>query len=446
MTVVDILQSLFALLICGGAFSQAVARWPEAERRVAMYCWCAHAVGAFAIIAVYEFYYGWGDMLHYFAHGRFLARYVEYDPVNHFPQLLDLLLQRDGALLWDVDGAGTSTGSMVAVGGLVGLITTSSWAGSVVLSSLAAAGQACLWRGVRSAVPAERETQALWSFMLVPSVVFWSSTLLKETIALIGIGVAVLGLARIRERRFHSGGMLTILGVYIIGLFKAYILFPLAFAIGVYLYWTRAALRNGVRVRPIALVAGAGFVIVLLSVLGEVFPRYSVENVSESIEQQQRTSTTTSGGSDYRQATPDQGPRGTAGLIADAPLTIVTSLFRPFIFESRSAMMLVNSVEMTAILYFVVMAFVRTGRVELLRWAWRSPDILASLAFVLSFSLAVGLATTNLGTLSRYRLPMMPFYIYVVAAAHALPARRDARRRAAAERVRSRGETLVEGV
>jgi len=28
-----------------------------------------------------------------------------------------------------------------------------------------------------------------------------------------------------------------------------------------------------------------------------------------------------------------------------------------------------------------------------------------------TFSVAVGLATTNLGTLSRYRMPMMPFYV-----------------------------------
>ena len=108
--------------------------------------------------------------------------------------------------------------------------------------------------------------------------------------------------------------------------------------------------------------------------------------------------------------------------------------------------MLVNSVEMTVILYFVIIAFVRTGRVELLRWAWRSPDIMASLAFVLLFSFAVGLATTNLGTLSRYRLPMMPFYIYVVASAQALPAtRHDARRRRAAARAPSTSEQLVEG-
>lgn len=443
MTGVDISQSLLALLICGSAFWTAIARWPEEERRIAFYGWCGHAIGAFAIIGVYQFYYGWGDMLHYFTHGRFFAAYVEYDPVNHFPELMDVLLQRDSRL--DIDGVGTSTGSMVAVGGLVSLITSSSWAGSVLLSSLAAAGQTFLWRGVRHAIPEGRQTRAMWSFMCVPSVIFWSSTLLKETLALIGIGAAVFGLSRIREGRVPSGAALTIFGVYVVGLFKSYILFPMAFALGVYMYWSRASLRQGVRVRPIALVGGAALVFVLLTGLGELFPRYSVENVAESIEQQQIAAASTAGGSDYRSASPDQGPRGTAGLIADAPLTIITSLFRPFLFESRSAMMLVNSLEMTAILYFVVMAFVRTGRVELLRWALRSPDILASLAFVISFSLAVGLATTNLGTLSRYRLPMMPFYIYVVASAHALPARRDARRRAIEERLRANRADLAEG-
>jgi hypothetical protein len=446
MSAVDILHSLIAMVVCGGAFTLAVSRWPEEERRVAMYCWVAHAAGAFAIMGVYEVYYGGGDLVYYFKYGRFLARYVEYDWGGHFPDLVDLLIQRETVLPFEINGVGSSTGSMVAVGAVIGLITPSSWAGSVLVSSLAAAGQACLWRGVRSVVPPERASIALWAVMTVPSVVFWSSSLLKEAMALIGIGFVVLGLARVRATRLVSGGGLVMLGVYIIGLFKAYILFPLAIAFGVYMYWGRAASHGGVRFRPVVLIAGAGLTIVLLAVLGEVFPRYSVDQVSESIEQQQMASLTSQGGSNFRESTPNQAPRGAAGLIADAPFTVMTALFRPFVFEARGAMMFVNSLETAVILYFVVMAFVRIGRVELLRWAWRSPDILASVTFVLSFSFAVGLATTNLGTLSRYRLPMMPFYIYVVAAAHALPARRDARRRAAAERVRSRGETLVEGV
>ena len=53
---------------------------------------------------------------------------------------------------------------------------------------------------MRALVPPERQKQALFSVMLVPSVVFWSSSLLKEAIALMGIGLAVLGLALCAER------------------------------------------------------------------------------------------------------------------------------------------------------------------------------------------------------------------------------------------------------
>ncbi|MBK8410465.1 MAG: hypothetical protein IPL19_21145 [Sandaracinaceae bacterium] len=159
----------------------------------------------------------------------------------------------------------------------------------------------------------------------------------------------------------------------------------------------------------------------ILLLLGELYPRYALDTVTESITRQQELSILSDpGGSSFRDEASGGGQGGALGLALDAPYTIMTALLRPFVFESRSAMMLVNSVETTAILYLIVVAFVRTGRRELARWAWRSPDIIASVVFVLLFSLAVGLAATNLGTLSRYRLPMMPFYFYVVFSAYSL--------------------------
>jgi hypothetical protein len=44
----------------------------------------------------------------------------------------------------------------------------------------------------------------------------------------------------------------------------------------------------------------------------------------------------------------------------------------------------------------------------------RAPLFLSSMLFVLFFSLAVGLATPNLGTISRYRLPALPFLVGVL--------------------------------
>ena len=98
-----------------------------------------------------------------------------------------------------------------------------------------------------------------------------------------------------------------------------------------------------------------------------------------------------------------------------APAGLFTALFRPLVFEARSAMVLANSVESTTlfILLLVSLFWLGLGR------AWSlivdSPAMMFCLVFTASFGSAVGVLTTNLGTLSRYRAPMMPFFAALVA-------------------------------
>jgi hypothetical protein len=42
---------------------------------------------------------------------------------------------------------------------------------------------------------------------------------------------------------------------------------------------------------------------------------------------------------------------------------------------------------------------------------FRTPLLVFSLVFVLVFGVGIGLAAMNLGSLSRYRAPLMPFYV-----------------------------------
>jgi hypothetical protein len=52
----------------------------------------------------------------------------------------------------------------------------------------------------------------------------------------------------------------------------------------------------------------------------------------------------------------------------------------------------------------------RTGLMAALSRVRHHPLLAFCLLFVLVFSTVVGMATTNLGSLARYRAPMMPFY------------------------------------
>lgn len=421
MSVLDIAQSLLVTVVCGALFSLFVSKWPEEEKRVGMYCWGAHVASALVIVAIYVFHYTYGDLITYFVQGRRVAAYVEYDLPRHLPEVFKLLLQQEHGMPAAIHGDGTSTGSMVAVGALISLFTTSLWAGSIIVSSLSALGQALLWLGVRELVPSDRRTAAMWSCFLAPSAVFWSSSLLKEAFALLGVGMIVRGAAAVRGGSIVYLALVA-LGALCIGLFKPYVLFPLIAALGVYGYWSKAASKGGVRLSPVALLSGALITLGLVVALGKIFPMYAVDVVAESIEHQRDASLTVQGGSDFRaegEVESTSSSRGGLGLLADIPFTVLTALFRPLVIESRNWMMLINSLETTMLLLVFVTSVRRMGAMTLVRWVWRSPDLIASVVFVILFSAAVGMATTNLGTLSRYRLPMMPFYFYFLFAARA---------------------------
>ena len=132
------------------------------------------------------------------------------------------------------------------------------------------------------------------------------------------------------------------------------------------------------------------------------------------------------------------------GQLAFAPLALVTSLFRPFLFEADSFLVAVNALETAAILFLTIRALARRGFGGAWRLISESPMLVFFTLFTLGFGVAVGLTTTNLGALSRYRVPLVPFFWGLVlildsrefgaVAARAdrtrpaLPVRRDARR------------------
>jgi hypothetical protein len=107
-------------------------------------------------------------------------------------------------------------------------------------------------------------------------------------------------------------------------------------------------------------------------------------------------------------------PTTLVGRFAYAPAALVTSLFRPVLFEVHNMPSLVNAVETTVLtLLFARVLFTRSlGKVR--REIADNPLLVFCLVFVIAFGIAVGLASANLGTLSRYRSPLLPFFVVLL--------------------------------
>ena len=100
-----------------------------------------------------------------------------------------------------------------------------------------------------------------------------------------------------------------------------------------------------------------------------------------------------------------------SGLIKMAPLGIVATLYRPYIWESKKISSLMSSLESLAVMLFTLYVLFKAGPRTFLGGIFKDPMIMYSFWFAIVFALFVGVTTLNFGTLVRYKIPCMPFYI-----------------------------------
>ena len=409
-----ILLVIAAGAVLVAAFSAGLSR---RERKWVTVSFFIHVGFACAQVPLTLSFYGGGDMFLYFSYGEILARMMERDPLHVIPEVTALLLHNRPHLPLDIIGAGSGTGTMSALAAWTFyLLGPSKYAASIAFAMLSLCGKIAIYRVFRANVdPAFRWPVAIAAFF-VPSFVFWSSGLIKEAVVVAGFGWSLFGLHLwIREARPVPGWALMMGGTIPMLLIKPYILFPLVLAGGIWYYWARSLKRGRVRVRPtyfaVAAVLGIGGVVLL----GHYFPEYALDNFTartSGLQQLGRGYQGLRGGSHFTLS--GEIPTTFVGQLAYAPAALLTSLFRPALFEVHNLLMLANAVETTALtLLFARILFTRNLR-NVRRQIADDPFLVFCLVFVVAFGIAVGLASSNLGTLSRYRCLLLPFFVVLL--------------------------------
>ena len=375
-----------------------------------------------------------GDMLRYEKDGAELANLMWRDS-RMVGEVMNLFFQVDHMLPRRLVGAGTSTGSMVA---LSAFVTSIVGTGIIVVASVfSAASYLCrllLFKVARRWFPAVRPDYVFYAIMLVPSVMVWSSGIFKEAVAVSGICLLVWGFDVLMARtRLFAAAMAIFVGCWAIYLFKTFFLVPFALALGLQIYASRASARGGGKwsFGFGQLIFGAALGIFGLVALSSVVPQLSIQQLSEQASHLQQIGQSVRGGSSY--SLTDILPNTAFEQMAYAPVAIFTSLYRPLLVEAKNAIMVVNSLE-TTFLMVTSMLLLRGRWSDRLAIVTRSPALLFCMVFVLATGLGVGLATTNLGTLSRYRMPLVPLFALILVVLHSpaavqTPARSTVRRR-----------------
>jgi hypothetical protein len=378
-------------------------------------------VGAIALGLIYTFYYNGGDTINYYNQASVIY-HAFGDSLEAGFKLLTTNGDYDPTLAKYIDqipwfGRGSNEYFVLRVAAFFALLDFNTYTVTGLFFALASfSGIWAMYMTFAKIRPVIYKELAVAVFF-IPSVFFWGSGLMKDSLCLGALGWIFYAFYRgaIEKRDIVRCLIIGVLAAYPLIATKIYIL--LAF-LPPALLWVvnenNARIRNStVRLlaKPLFFIVGGGLAFFATTRLTAGDARFDLNKIGErskitseylyqvSIAQQ---------GSAYNLGTLD----GTlSGMVKLAPQAMFVSLFRPFLWEARNPVMLLSALEATYFIWFTLSILYKNGLFRTLRLISTTPVLTLCFVFSLIFAFAVGTSTSNFGTLVRYKIPLMPFYL-----------------------------------
>ena len=376
--------------------------------------------GTFAF-SIFVIYLSPGDTTGlYYPEGINIAKMIIKNPSN-----IELLMGTgkdfDQALLANIDNSGYfNEESNFMVTRLVTIFSFLTFgkfmAINLVFSMISFTGVWRLFRFFYEQYPHLHKQFAI-AILYLPTFVFWSSGILKDPICTGALGWITYSLYSIfytKNNLIKNIVILFIFGYFLISL-KIYILVAYLPFFILFLILKNVNLIKNPVVKAL-LVLGffigsiLGFVKIASSIQGAL-SSYASKGIAEGIKNYQVNYENQAAfvESNFSLGVDFDGSAGSLAKIA--PAAIIATLFRPFIWESKKLSTLLSSLESLALMLFTLYTLKKVGILRFFRTIIKSPTILYCFFYSLLFALFVGATTLNFGTLVRYKIPGIPFYL-----------------------------------
>lgn len=257
-----------------------------------------------------------------------------------------------------------------------------------------------------------------FAILFLPTFTFWSSGILKDPLAVSAMGwFTYCSYELLVDKKNVIKNSVILMGcIYLLSVVKVYILVAYLPALAIFLLLKNASMMKNAFVK--ALMVG-GFI--LGSILGfssvyssmqDAIVEYAGDDLTEGIMDRQNNFIRQSKNEgSYFTLGVEFDASSPLGLLKIAPAAIVATLFRPFIWESRNVSTLLSSFESLTIMLFTLFVFFKAGIKNFFLNIFKRAIVIYCLFFSLVFAIFVGATTLNFGTLVRYKIPCMPFYI-----------------------------------
>ena len=252
----------------------------------------------------------------------------------------------------------------------------------------------------------DKKTELLFVVFLLPSVLFWGSGVLKEGLIFFALGLLIYHFNKL----FSTKSIFICIGVaLLLALSKFYVWLAIVPSL-LFILWINKSNTSKVFLKFI-------LVIIVIGAVGLNIDRFtSIQNPLVTLSQKQMEFNQLASGN---LTDANNNPIAVAksaikiktleptlySFAKNSPQAIINTIFRPYIWELKSPLMLMAGLENLLILGFIFLCLIFIKPLTVIRWEY----VLFCMSFVIIQLLIIGETTPIIGAIARYKVPALPF-------------------------------------
>ena len=212
-----------------------------------------------------------------------------------------------------------------------------------------------------------------------------------------------------------ANGITALVAIWVLSIVKPYIIFAYLPFFILYLMLINIRLLKSSFLKFVVVVAilgmSVGGFVLVSDKLQEEMGSLSLDNLNETVASQQANFINMADRAESSFSLGVEYDGSIAGLARLAPAAVNATLFRPYLWESKKVSTLLSSVESLSLMLFTLFVLYKAGPWLFFSTLIKDPMVIFCFFFSVLFALFVGATTLNFGTLVRYKIPCMPFFI-----------------------------------
>ncbi len=376
--------------------------------------------GAMMLVFIYVYYYEGGDTVVYFHDALCWNRLLMENPIGFYHVFLkgtapESFVHFSSSTGWPLMYNSPDTNNVIRLSFLATLLGARSFlVASILFATLSFGGIWKMYRVFVAEFPHLYQKMVI-PFLFIPSVVFWGSGILKDTITMTCLGYffSSFYVLLIKRRKFLSNIFSILLSSYFILSIKPYIFIALVAGIAMWLVSHSLSKIKGSFIRgmtsPILLISSLLLAYFTLKIFSNQLGQFRLDNLLEKavITQMDLKADYYKGNAfDIGELEPT-----VESMLRHSHLAIEAALFRPYIWEANNIVMFISGMENLWFLILTLTTLIKARVFEVFKYFVKHHLLTFSLIFSIFFAFSVGISTSNFGSLVRYRIPILPFYV-----------------------------------